>query len=793
MIRQKKLAAIFLFSLFLSPFFMYAQELKLQDIMKGDRWTGVSPENIHWSPDSRTIYYDWNPDLKNSNIVYKVTTGDLRPVSTDSAAATRNTMIPGRAREVYSADRSKILTETYGDIVLNDWSRNERKYITHTLERESNPMFVLHDSMIVYQSGDNLFCTPLNGGDLVQLTNLVRPGEADGVKPNEYDILYQQKQLRNFSTLRSREEATAQLRRSQRKISSSYPRAFVLEKGSRLSNATVSPDLRFIIFTIQKPVENRSVIVADYVTRSGFTDPVAVPNRTKAGSYSPESKSYIYDRQRDSIYPVAISMIPGIKDLPAYLGDYPSLQAKMRKEDKDRNLTITDLVWNGNGSHLAVNIVAADHKDRWIMLLDPLTGGLSEIDRQHDEAWVAGPGINRGVSLGWINEDLLYFQSEATGYSHIYTMDVKGNTRKQLTSGKYEVQSLLLSKDRRFFYFTANKKNPGIYHFYKLPVSGGEPEQLTAMDGENEASLSPDEKWIAIRYSYINQPWELYLQENKAGAKARQVTHSTTAAFNAYKWKIPETVSFTDSSGADVYAHVYVPAKPDPNRPAIVFVHSNGYLQNVHYGWSYHYREYMFNNLLLDAGYTIINVDYAGSSGYGRDFRTGIYRYMGGRDLESLVDGVRLLVQKYHVNPDRVGLYGGSYGGFLTLMAMFTRSNVFAAGAALRAVNDWSNYNQRYTTEILNDPLYDTISYRRSSPLFFADGLKGHLLMTHGVIDMNVNFQDAVLTSQRLIELEKDNWEMAIYPLEDHDFADANAWLDQYKRILRLFNDNLKK
>ncbi len=312
------------------------------------------------------------------------------------------------------------------------------------------------------------------------------------------------------------------------------------------------------------------------------------------------------------------------------------------------------------------------------------------------------------------------------------------------------------------------------------------------MKGGNEVSLSPDEKWLAIRHSTSNRPWELYLQENKAGAKAVQITKSTSQAFDAYAWREPDVVSFKNRHGDDVYARVYKPTIAHPSKPAVIFVHGAGYLQNVHHWWSQYFREYMFNNFLADQGYTVIDIDYTASSGYGRNHRTGIYRHMGGKDLSDHVDGVAFLEKNYGINPSNVGIYGGSYGGFITLMGLFTEPEVFKSGAALRSVTDWAHYNHGYTSNILNEPFNDEIAYKRSSPLYFAEGLKGHLLMAHGMVDVNVHFQDIVRLSQRLIELGKDNWELAVYPVEDHAFVEPASWTDEYKRIYKLFEKTLK-
>ena len=165
---------------------------------------------------------------------------------------------------------------------------------------------------------------------------------------------------------------------------------------------------------------------------------------------------------------------------------------------------------------------------------------------------------------------------------------------------------------------------------------------------------------------------------------------------------------------------------------------------------------------------------------------------MGGKDLTDNVDAAGYLVKTYDVDAKKIGIYGGSYGGFITLMAMFTTPDVFAAGAGLRSVTDWANYNHGYTANILNEPFNDSLAYRRSSPIYYAEGLKGHLLMCHGMVDVNVHFQDIVKLSQRLIELKKDNWELAVYPMEDHGFVEPTSWMDEYKRIYKLYETSLK-
>ncbi len=269
------------------------------------------------------------------------------------------------------------------------------------------------------------------------------------------------------------------------------------------------------------------------------------------------------------------------------------------------------------------------------------------------------------------------------------------------------------------------------------------------------------------------------------------VTETPTEAWWSFPWIEPEIVRFRADDGVAVPARIYRPADlgAEPNGAGVIFVHGSGYLQNVHNGWSSYFREYMFHHFLAAAGYTVLDIDYRGSAGYGRDWRTAIRGHMGGRDLADQVDGARYLVEHEGIDPERVGIYGGSYGGFITLMALFTAGDTFRAGAALRSVTDWAHYNDGYTSNILDDPDEDPDAYRRSSPIYFAENLRPdqHLLILHGMVDTNVQFSDVVRLAQRLIELGKENWELAVYPAEGHAFEAPSAWTDEYRRIFELF------
>jgi len=791
---MKKLITLILITACTNSFAQKLDTLTVEKIMRDPKWIGVAPSNIRWDDDSKKIYFDWNPQNEYKDMLYYITTSNTDPEKL--TAEEKHDLVPDNGK--WNKTHTKKIYVKNGDIFLEDIRSNKITQLTGTGDKESNPTFNGAEDEVLFMRGNNLFALKLTGGELLQLTNFVHSATKKG---NDVDddteqakwLKQQQQELFDIIKIKNKDE---KLTAAGRKEMQGKNMKELVTGDNDVDNVEVSPDGRYITYRLIKTPQEKLTIVPDYVTASGYTEDIQ--NRTKVGGAQPTAESFIFDTQRDTVYKINTSTIPGIKDLPDYVKDYPNELAVRIKLNKDRDVIINGPLWSDDGKNAIVVVASEDNKDRWIMKVNPHSGSLTLLDRQHNDAWVGGaPGIEDDWystgAIGWLDNNRFYYQSEASGYTHIYITDINTGDKKQLTNGKWEVQNLQLSNDKKTFYFNANINHPGDYQFYRLPVNGGNIVRLTSMKGDNEVQLSPDERWLAIHYSYTNKPWELYLQPNRPGAKAIQITNSTTKEFNSYAWRDAPIVTFKNRYGSNVYARLYVSKNPDPAKPAIIFVHGAGYLQNVMYAWSYYFREYMFNNMLADNGYTVLDIDYSGSAGYGRDWRTSIYRHMGGKDLSDQVDGVKFLVDNYGVNPKHVGIYGGSYGGFMTLMAMFTEPDVFTSGAAIRSVTDWAHYNHEYTSDILNEPYNDEIAYRQSSPIYFANGLKGNLLMLHGMVDQNVNFQDIVRLTQKLIELHKDNWWLAPYPVEDHAFEQPSSWTDEYKRIYKLFEATLKK
>ncbi len=799
-----------------------AQQLTVEKIMRDAKWIGTSPSNISWSWDSKSVFFNWNPDKNVSDSFYMYSLNSKEPVKLKYNEAQ---LLSAINNGTYNSSYSQIVYAYKGDLYLLDIKSAKTTRITQTEEQESNPKFIMKDEWISFSRNQNLYAWNSKTGFTQQLTNFAKGAETAAApafaafgggggnrgggggarggggpagpataaaSANQQEQWLQQNQLRTSDVVTLRKSKKDQRDAFLKSVKESDTLKTINIGDKTLQSLQVSPDGRFVTYRLfTAPTNAKITAVPDYVTESGFT--TDIPNRTKVGAPAGKYDFYVYDKLRDTVLTILTDSIPGITDQPDYTKDYPQKYAN--KKASARPVNINNTLWNESGTAAIVDIRSQDYKDRWIMQLDATTAKLKLLDRQHDDAWIGGPGTSGfGASIKWINDNVFYFQSEATGYSHLYTYNISTGTKTQLTQGKYEVQDVVLSKSKQVFYLLTNEEHPGKQNWYKIKIDGTGKEKITSMTGGYEVALSPDEKNIAYRYSFITKPWELFVQENLANKKPVQVTNKAMSEeFKSYAWRENKIFTFTARDGQPVYARLHEPKPGTKNNAAVIFVHGAGYLQNVHFWWSQYFREYMFNNLLADKGYTVIDIDYRASSGYGRDWRTGIYRFMGGKDMDDEVDAARYLVKELGIDSTRIGMYGGSYGGFMTLMTMFTAPDVIKAGAALRPVTDWAHYNHGYTASILNEPFNDSIAYARSSPINFASGLKNHLLICHGMVDVNVNFQDAVRLNQRLIELGKENWEIAIYPVEDHGFVEPSSWTDEYKRILKLFDTWLLK
>lgn len=747
-------------------------DFTIKNMMRGPEVYGREPARVRFTPDGEWIYFLWLPpgtDYRETLKPYRVR-AQAGAVPERLTQAAMDSVAPLVEPGALSSDRTRKVVSVNGDLFLVDMRTNAIRQLTNTVVDERDPHFSADNRRVYFvRDGMNVMAVDLDAAYIEQLTD-IRPGPApaEPPKPDAQRARLEQQQRDLLEIVRDRARADSIAKAEREARSALRPKTLYLMPNERVSGLSVSPSGRALLVTTSIAGQGaRQTNVPTYVTLSGYTEELTI--RTKVGDAQSSG--------RVAFMELPAGTLRWLKPVPDDTTRAPSI--------------VSVLGWNDAGTQALLFAERRDFKERVIQRVDGNTGALTTVDVLRDSAWVGGPCYPCGGYLPGGND--IWFVSEADGYAHLYTLGAGESAPRQLTRGKFEVLDADISDDRRYFELHTSEVSPYERHFYRLPIAGGAMERITTQRGGHQVVVSPNGARIADVFSTSNRPPELFVGTMTPGTALSQLTTSPTADWLSFPWIDPTIVTIPASDGVQVPARIYRPAdmKARPNGAAVIFVHGAGYLHNVHRYWSSYSREYMFNQYLASKGYVVLDVDYRASAGYGRDWRTAIYRWMGGRDLADEVDASRWLTKTYGISPNRIGLYGGSYGGFMTLMALFTAPKDFGAGAALRSVTDWAHYNHGYTARILNQPQDDTLSYRRSSPIYFAEGLEDPLLMAHGMVDTNVHYQDIVRLTERLVELGKTGWELATYPVEDHGFVRPASWSDEYRRIFELFEVNL--
>ncbi len=443
-------------------------------------------------------------------------------------------------------------------------------------------------------------------------------------------------------------------------------------------------------------------------------------------------------------------------------------------------------------------VLDAETLDRHIRKLfnyDLGTKTNTEIYSETDTAWFE----RHTNATRFISNDEVLFESEISGFNNLYAIKTDGSGFRKIAGDGFTILESVIDKKKRKIYYTANAETPVDYDIWETDFGGTYTKRLTSLTGDYEdMSISQDGEYLFYEHSYITEPNELYDIEISSD-KETQITNTINPKFSSVDWVVPELITFNNTEdGHLVYAYLYKPKKTSSRKhyPLICFAHGSGYLQEVTKGFSPYSDNFMVNTFLVSEGFMVLDVDFRGSAGYGKDFRNKTYHNLGYWEVSDYISGINYLEKQGMIDRNRVGIYGGSYGGFVTLMAAFRHPEYFKAAVALRAVSNWKNYfysNWWYTLARLGSYENDLSKdyYRVSSPVTYAENLQIPLLITHGMLDDNVFFQDDVQLIQKLIDLKKD-FEVMIYPREYHSFHIQSSWLDQYKRINKFFEKNLK-
>ncbi|MBA5605845.1 S9 family peptidase [Duganella sp. FT3S] len=761
--------------------------ITLDQAMANPDWIGTPVEAAWWGWDSRRLYFRQKRSGSPLRDIWQAGTGAPAMVDDQQLAGIDSPAM------VYNRDHTRAIMLRNGDLFERDLRTGALVQIVRGSTPAAAPQYAADGAHVQFRLGQDWYSWS-RAERLVTPVAQLRTLKDPDAKP-EPDAL-RALQLRLLSTVarqkQEREQEREQDLARRRADATRAPLPVYLGDKVELSGSALSPDGRhlLVVTTPRDGAKAPRDKMARFVTESGYEEAVDQRQRVAHDGPVPQTLKLV-DLATRSVRDLPYDSLPGIatdplaalraaQQLPALKGNRPV------RVDPDDGV----LQWSADGSRAAVMVRAIDNKDRWIATVDLARATLASVHRLTDPAWIN----YRGNHFGWLPDNsTLWYQSEESGYSHLYTLPAGGQPRA-LTAGAWEASQPEWTADGSQVYFMCNPKLPGTYEVCASSVKDGALRTLTTLGGVENFALSPDGRQLLLRYSASYLPPQLATMPATGGAPT-VLTDTRTADFKARNWIAPQLVAVPSTHGAaPIWAKLYRPARLEAGKryPIVMFVHGAGYLQNVSQRYPLYFREQMFHNLLVEKGYIVLDMDYRASEGYGRAWRTAIYRQMGHPELEDYLDGVQWLVAQHQGDPDKVGIYGGSYGGFMTFMALLRAPDVFKAGAALRPVTDWTSYEHDYTSNILNTPELDPQAYKISSPIEYADQLRGNLLIAHGMVDDNVFYQDSVRMAQRLIELKKDHWELASYPMERHGFVQPESWYDEYRRIYQLFERTLK-
>jgi dipeptidyl aminopeptidase/acylaminoacyl peptidase len=757
--------------------------LTVREIMSEPSIAGARPEGEKLAPSGEQAAYLWSATSNAPRDLYVVATrGGEKPrllaraidqptesrpdaEQTGDEASTkerkeervmqRDAVQQAREQSVsgleWSPDSRRLLFSKGGDLytVAVDSSLGAPERLTRTEAKEHDARWLADSHRILYQAGEDLFIIDADRSGVIQLTHN-GGGAAD--------------QKRNGNDSSAQSIGSAQGANTSLSVSAAQPS----DDGARVA---------YIVSDISR---QRSLFVPDY------TGEFTIAPTVRRGW----TEQHIEVVNSDGSSPRAVQI-----KLPAPEGaSY-----------------IRSFRWMPDNTALLIDRIDRDTKRRQLFLASAIDGKSNLLDEEQDAKWIAP--LSRVVEPS-PKGDRILFASERDGFNHLYmiylvpdqhspTGRVTTNLTRQWTQGSWEDGWAKWTPDGERIIYSSTEASTAERHLYVLDTRNDKALRLPTESGMNvDPQLSKDGETLLYEHSEWNVPGDLYSLRLCTGCRAIpspvRLTETVPARFKQIAWTRPQFIDYRASDGKTVRARIYTPPRFDRSRkyPAIVFVHGAGYLQNVINGWSSYWREGMFHTLLTERGYVVLDVDYRGSAGYGRDWRTDVYDFLGGLDLQDHLDGIDYIIKNYAVDPSRVGMYGGSYGGFMAEMAAMRAPERIACAAALRPVADWKNYyasSPTYTTERLGFPDKNPDAYRRSSPITYAAQLRRPLLILHGMVDDNVHFQDSVQLIEKLIELGKsDYFDVMFYPKENHAFVRPESWTDEYERILRFFDAHLQ-
>jgi dipeptidyl-peptidase-4 len=582
----------------------------------------------------------------------------------------------------------------------------------------------------------------------------------------------------------------------------------------RIADPKISPDGKYVSF-----VRNHNlwlVSVADGKERAfteGGTEEVrkgeldwVYPEEleiTTAYWWAPDSSAIAYfqmDESRVAKYPLVDFSSPsgeaeeeryppaggGNPIVHVFVAPVGGGEAHLMDTGENTDIYIARVNWLTDSKHIAIQRLNRPQTVLDLLICDAATGATRTALNETDQYW-----INVSNDLRFLKDGKRFlWSSERSGYRHLYLYDLEGKQLAQITKGEWEVSAVdAVDEGKGLVYFSGTAKSPLERHLYRVSLDGSAISRITIHNGTHGVNMAPDASAFVDTYSDVLTPPRQDVARAD-GSLLRVINENKVAELGEYHLSAPQFLSVKAHDGVTLNAVIIKPPNLDESKkyPVLVFTYGGPHAQVVLNAWGGNTS--LWNQSMAQKGYIIFSLDNRGSAGRGHLFEEPIHYNLGAVELADQVEGVAYLKSLPFVDADRIGIWGWSYGGSMTLNAMFSAGGQFKAGFAGGPVTDWHFYDSIYTERYLGLPPQNENGYRASSPIDRAENLKGKLLIAHGTGDDNVHFANTLSLINELIAHGKYAEVMPV-PGRGHGASDPAARKVLFNRVTQFFLDNL--
>jgi dipeptidyl-peptidase 4 len=719
------------------------KEITVDRLFRAPSLGGRLTQGIEWAPDGKRFsYLDrqgygkdavlqlWTMDAATGERNVLVNAATLKSVMQPEKAKTSQATGLGRVQAdnyLWSPDGNSLLFIGSNSLVLLDLKTMTPKPILTSEEEIEDPKFSPDSRWISFSRSANLFVVNISSGAVTTLTT----GGSEEVLKGKLDWVYPEE----------------------------------------LDTRTAywwSPDSAKIAYyeMDERPVTRYSI--ADMNSPSGGTEFTRYP---QAGEANP-------------IVRVGVVNVTGG-------------QTKWMDTGANTDVYLARVNWLPDSRRIAIQRLNRGQNQLDLLFADVATGAAKIILTESDKYW-----INISDDLYFFSDNKRFlWSSERSGYRHFYLYDDSGKELAQLTSGEWAISDLggfgpgaanhpAVDEARGYVYFITNKDDVRETQLYRVSVSDKSLTRITKEAGSHSARISPDTSAFVDTYSNATTParQDLYRMD---GTRVAVVNEGKVPELAEYKLSPVEFVTVTADDDTKLNASIIKPVDFDPSKkyPVLINVYGGPHVQLVRNGWGG--LRYLLDEVYAAKGYIVFTLDNRGSWGRGHAFETPLYHHMGKIELQDQLAGVKFLKSLGYVDPARIGITGGSYGGYMTLEALFNASDTFKLGVSDAPVTDWKLYDTIYTERYMGRPQDNAEGYKDSSPVNQAENLKGKLMLVHGTGDDNVHFANSVELLNALIDTGRYPDELMVFPGRGHGISDAAARMLEIQKTVDFILGNL--